>query len=135
MYFLSSITYFSKHFRESMRSFNWIRFFLMFVFIMPEGEAFSQARYCDAINCERGKAQDTPNVQIGQTLEFLLASEGDPFEAIPLTGKDSYLHSYYYREANTTYIVNTETGYICDAVIGKHIGNCLPDTEQKGIDK
>lgn len=60
----------------------------------------------------------------GQTLEFLLVSKGDPSEVNHLADKDEYFDSYYYEDSHTTYIVNTETGYICSAAIGKHSANC-----------
>jgi hypothetical protein len=66
------------------------------------------------------------NVPIGQTLEFLLFSEGEPTEIKSLSGDQYYFDYYYYRCSNSTYIVNTETGYICNASIGKFTGSCLP---------
>lgn len=129
--FLSSATYFSKKFRISMNGLASARFFCMFVFAMAGEVAVSQALYGDDLDDRR----DAPSVQTGQTLEFLLASEGDPTEMKSLAGKDYYLNSYYYRDTNTSYIVNTETGYICDDAMGKHTGYCPSDTEQNGINK
>tara|TARA_R110002050_G_scaffold9504_1_gene33051 strand:+ start:196761 stop:197138 length:378 start_codon:yes stop_codon:yes gene_type:complete len=124
--------YFRKEWMRSMNGLNSIRLYSILVCILVGG--FAYAHDCDSLDCEHNKVQDTPNVQIGQTLEFLLASEGDPSTIVRSAGNDDYLHFYYYHEMNTTYIVNTETGYICDAAMGKLTGNCLSDTEQKGMD-
>lgn len=68
-----------------------------------------------------------PAVPVGQTVEFLLVSEGEPSEIQRLAGASSHLESYYYLDSHTTYIVNTETGYICSAAMGKHTANCSGD--------
>ena len=64
------------------------------------------------------------NVDIGRTLEFLLASEGDPHYIIHSLPEGEHFDSYYYLESNTTYIVNTETGYICAVAKGRHTATC-----------
>tara|TARA_R110001583_G_scaffold1583_3_gene12334 strand:+ start:14688 stop:14921 length:234 start_codon:yes stop_codon:yes gene_type:complete len=69
----------------------------------------------------------TEAVPIGQTLEFLLFSEGDPTEIKALSGELHYFDYYYYHCSNITYILNTETGYICNAQIGRFTGSCPPD--------
>ena len=65
-------------------------------------------------------------LEVGQTLEFLLASEGDPDEVIQALPDGEHFSSYYYHQSNTSYIINTETGYICAISIGKHNGVCSP---------
>lgn len=69
---------------------------------------------------------EVPDVEIGQTLEFLLFSKGEASEIKALSGQDQHLHYYYYSCSNSTYIVNSETGYICNATIGKFTGSCNP---------
>lgn len=70
------------------------------------------------------------NVDIGRTLEFLLASEGDPNHVIHSLPEGEHFDSYYYLESNTTYIVNTETGEICAVSKGRHKASCPPENMQ-----
>lgn len=66
------------------------------------------------------------SLEVGQTLEFLLASEGDPDDIYHDLPDGEHFSSYYYQQSNTSYIINTETGYICAITKGKHNGTCTP---------
>lgn len=79
--------------------------------------------------CYNHPKVDTDTVAIDQTLEYLLASEGSPTTIKKIPGEYDFIESYYYRASHTTYIVNTETGHICNVSVGKHVGNCPPDDE------
>ncbi|WP_413700308.1 hypothetical protein ACLKMH_24335 [Psychromonas sp. KJ10-10] len=115
---------------KSIRLENWIRLFLISLLIFVSGFAYcnsiSKAGLTALASDSTCTQVEVPDVGIDQTLEFLLFSEGDPSEIKALSEQDQHLHYYYYACSNSTYIINSETGYICNATIGKFTGSCPP---------
>lgn len=98
----------------------------LLIFSLVGSVVIYQMFYRNESVIEYSSVEDERALLEGQTLEFLLVSKGDPTEIKHLADKDEYLDSYYYHDSHTTYIVNTETGYICSVAKGKHTANC-PD--------
>lgn len=73
--------------------------------------------------------KNTSTIKPGQTIEFLLMSEGEPEDIMRSLPEGQQFSSYYYPNLNISFIVNNETGYICGAASGKHNGNCHPNIE------
>lgn len=69
------------------------------------------------------------DIKAGQTIEFLLMSEGEPDDVLQSLPDGEHFESYYYRNLNLSFVVNNETGYICGVASGKHQGNCQPNIE------
>ena len=71
--------------------------------------------------CVKPCDQSLNSVPVGQTIEYLLFSEGPPTAIKKLP---ELIESYYYQEADISYSVNTETGHICSLAAGKHTAKC-----------
>ena len=66
------------------------------------------------------------NINVGDPLENLLASEGDATVVEELIDRGAPFVRFYYEDLNMSFIVNKETDYICDIAKGRTEGDCFP---------
>jgi len=104
-------------------------FFIYFRFLLFALFGLSIAVFVSACSTADPVPEPSSILGAGQTLEFLLMSEGEPTEVIHGSIDGEHFDSYYYRISNTTYIINTETDYVCSEAFGKHVGSCSPELE------
>ena len=72
--------------------------------------------------CIAGQA----NIKLGDSLDKLIEIEGEATRVSELTIKDKKFSTYFYQASNTSYVLDEESGMICEIVLGESEGYCYP---------
>jgi len=75
------------------------------------------ANYCIA---------DPANIELGDSLDKLIEFEGKATRVSVLTMKDKIFITHFYQESNISYVIDEESGMICEITLGETEGYCYP---------